>query len=419
MSKKKVYASLEIADQEIRLVVLEIFDGRYNVLRTESVECQGVVKQKIVDEANVVTSIRQAVTNAQAALGYRIERVLLAIPSVNVQRNNQKIHVMVDDGTKSIRLFHIQQGYNKAIQRRVSDDVEFVNANRVLYIVNDEEIRKVPVSKNAEDFYMDIDLLYADKETIYSYARCVEQANLEILDLCLDSYAIAQQAAVLVQSYDRLMIQVDLEEEHCTISLFQKGRMMNTITLETGYMSFIEDLQKEYALSNAVSYRLLQNVLTSDVEEAKDIIVYIEQKEDTRIEITEKQLVQSVLPKMQAWIDQVNDACDPIVKKAKSRYLLTGKGANISTFKELEKKFNADARVYEEMNMGARSGAYVCCLGMAYAWNEINEIRHSDKISVNNNELEASIDTIRAKTKANEDGNFTKKLKNVILTERD
>ena len=365
---------------------MEIFDGRYNVLRTESVECQGVVKQKIVDEANVVTSIRQAVTNAQAALGYRIERVLLAIPSVNVQRNNQKIHVMVDDGTKSIRLFHIQQGYNKAIQRRVSDDVEFVNANRVLYIVNDEEIRKVPVSKNAEDFYMDIDLLYADKETIYSYARCVEQANLEILDLCLDSYAIAQQAAVLVQSYDRLMIQVDLEEEHCTISLFQKGRMMNTITLETGYMSFIEDLQKEYALSNAVSYRLLQNVLTSDVEEAKDIIVYIEQKEDTRIEITEKQLVQSVLPKMQAWIDQVNDACDPIVKKAKSRYLLTGKGANISTFKELEKKFNADARVYEEMNMGARSGAYVCCLGMAYAWNEINEIRHSDKISVNKNE---------------------------------
>ena len=30
MSKKKVYASLEIADQEVRLVVLEVFDGRYD-----------------------------------------------------------------------------------------------------------------------------------------------------------------------------------------------------------------------------------------------------------------------------------------------------------------------------------------------------------------------------------------------------
>ena len=40
MSKKRVYASIEIADQEIRLVVLEIFESRYNVLRVESVAVQ-------------------------------------------------------------------------------------------------------------------------------------------------------------------------------------------------------------------------------------------------------------------------------------------------------------------------------------------------------------------------------------------
>lgn len=117
MSKKRVYASIEIADQEIRLVVLEIFESRYNVLRVESVACSGVQNQTIVNEANVVSAIRTAVTNAQAALGYRIERVLLAIPSVNVMRSNQKVHVQIEDGTKSIRLFHIQQGYNKAIQK--------------------------------------------------------------------------------------------------------------------------------------------------------------------------------------------------------------------------------------------------------------------------------------------------------------
>ena len=418
MSKKKVYASLEIADQEIRLVVLEIFDGRYNVLRTENVECQGVKNQKIIDEANVVTAIRQAITNAQVALGYRIERVLLAIPSTNVQRNNQKVHVMVDDGTKKIRLFHVQQGYNKAIQRKVSQDVELVNANKILYILNGEETRKIPVSKECEDFYMDIDLLYADKDTIYSFARCVEQANLEILDLCLDSYAIAQEAAVLEQSYDRLMIQLDLEEEHCTISLFQKGKLLNTTTLESGYMAFIEDIQKQYKLSNKIAYRLLTNVFTGDVEKSKDMIVYIEQRDDQRIEITEKELVSAVVPKMKQWVTLIDKTCEPIVKSSKCRYLLTGKGSNITAFKDLEKDFNAEAKIYEEINMGARNGAYVCGLGMAYAWNDVNAIRHSDKISVNNNELEASIDTIRTKAKG-EEGNFTKKMKNVILTERD
>ena len=37
MSRNKVYASCEIADQEVRLVILEIFEGRMNVLRVERV----------------------------------------------------------------------------------------------------------------------------------------------------------------------------------------------------------------------------------------------------------------------------------------------------------------------------------------------------------------------------------------------
>ena len=62
--------------------------------------------------------------------------------------------------------------------------------------------------------------------------------------------------------------------------------------------------------------------------------------------------------------------------------------------------------------------ANVCGLGMAYAWQDINRIRHSDKISANNNELGASIDSINQQSK-NGEGGFTKKLKSVILSEND
>ncbi|MFR9254240.1 MAG: hypothetical protein ACLVJ6_01150 [Merdibacter sp.] len=46
-------------------------------------------------------------------MGYRIERVLLAIPSLEVTRCNQKINVSIEDGTRTIRLFHIQSGATK------------------------------------------------------------------------------------------------------------------------------------------------------------------------------------------------------------------------------------------------------------------------------------------------------------------
>ena len=414
MSKKRVYASIEIADQEIRLVVLEIFESRYNVLRVESVACSGVQNQTIVNEANVVSAIRTAVTNAQAALGYRIERVLLAIPSVNVMRSNQKVHVQIEDGTKSIRLFHIQQGYNKAIQKKLGDDVEFVNANRISYIVNGQETKKIPLSQTCEEFTMDIDLLYANKEMIYAYARCIEQANLEILDLCLDGYAIAQETAVLVQSNDRPIIQLDLEKDHCTMGFFTNGRLISCANLENGYNSFVEDITKKYRLSDEVGYRLLQNIFSGNEDENSDVIVYIEQKEDMRVEITAKELANVCLPKIRQWIANVNEACTPIVRQGNAKYVITGKGSNISVLKDMDKAFNAEALIYEEQSIGARDGSYVCGLGMAYAWQDINRIRHSDKISANNNELEASIDSINQQSK-NGEGGFTKKVKECYL----
>ena len=388
------------------------------MLRVESVACSGVQNQTIVNEANVVSAIRTAVTNAQAALGYRIERVLLAIPSVNVMRSNQKVHVQIEDGTKSIRLFHIQQGYNKAIQKKLGDDVEFVNANRISYIVNGQETKKLPLSQTCEEFTMDIDLLYANKEMIYAYARCIEQANLEILDLCLDSYAIAQETAVLVQSNDRPIIQLDLEKDHCTMGFFTNGRLISCANLENGYNSFVEDITKKYRLSDEVGYRLLQNIFSGNEDENSDVIVYIEQKEDMRVEITATELANVCLPKIRQWIANVNEACTPIVRQGNAKYVITGKGSNISVLKDMDKAFNAEALIYEEQSIGARDGSYVCGLGMAYAWQDINRIRHSDKISANNNELEASIDSINQQSK-NGEGGFTKKLKSVILSEND
>lgn len=119
MSKKRVYAAIEIADQEIRLIVLEIFEARYNVLRTERVACSGVDKnQKIVDESAIVTAIRQAITNAQAALGYRIERVLLAVPSVNVMRSSQRYVYKL----KMERRTFVYSIFSKDIKTRFKND---------------------------------------------------------------------------------------------------------------------------------------------------------------------------------------------------------------------------------------------------------------------------------------------------------
>lgn len=201
--------------------------------------------KEIVDEKAVVSAIRKAVANATIALGCRIERVLLAIPSIEVTRCNQKINVSIDDGTRTVRLYHIQSGFNKAIGYRPAVHLELVNVGCIKYKINGITSRKLPLGETCDSFVMDMDLLFAQKKTVYAYARCVEQANLEILDICLDSYAMAQEAAVFEQAIDRYVVQVDLCRYNTCLSLFAHGKLMKCILLKEGYASWYEELQNK------------------------------------------------------------------------------------------------------------------------------------------------------------------------------
>ena len=97
---------------------------------------------------------------------------------------------------------------------------------------------------------------------------------------------------------------------------------------------------------------------------------------------------------------------------------MTGKGSNIAVLKELADSFCAETIVYETSTIGARDGSFVADLGAAFVWQDTNRIRNDERISVNNNELEASIDSINQKSKDG-DGGFTKKMKSVILADKD
>lgn len=51
---------------------------------------------------------------------------------------------------------------------------------------------------------MDVDLLCANRKIAFEYVSCVEQAGLEVLDISLDSFAIAKEAAL----FERRMVRI-------------------------------------------------------------------------------------------------------------------------------------------------------------------------------------------------------------------
>lgn len=414
MLNRELYAAVEIADHEIRLIVGEFFETRFNILRVERTATDGVDKKKIVDEQKVVSAIMKTVKKANEALGFKVRRVLLAIPSVNVSRFSRKVSVKVD--SKRIRLSHIQAGLSDAISFKPDEALELVNIGCIKYITNGITSRKIPLDEVCDELIMNVDLLYADKDIVYTYARCVEKAGLEILDICLDSYAMAQEAAIFEQTVDKYVVLVDLERYTTTLSLFTQGKLVNCEVLDEGYGSWLRELKEVHHLPHDVGFRLIQNSCSFIENKVNNSIVYIWSESGVQKKLTEHDIYKMIKPKVEAWIKVLNESCLPIVESGNARYLLSGEGLEIQSINELLNQLNAPAVTYVPQTIGVRDCAFVACLGMFYSWREQQKIRRDDRICCDPSEIE-SIKKKRT-TKPEDEGGFTKKLKNILLSEK-
>ena len=60
MNDKQIFAAVEVSDHEVRLIVGEFFNTRFNIIKVERVACSGFDGVKITDPAAVTSAVKQA-----------------------------------------------------------------------------------------------------------------------------------------------------------------------------------------------------------------------------------------------------------------------------------------------------------------------------------------------------------------------
>lgn len=411
---KQVYASVEIADHEVRLAVGEFHENHLNIQRIERVKHNGIVNQQIVHEGSIVNALMKAVQNCSEILGYKLERVLLAVPSVNMKKLNGKVKVLTRSGR--VQLSDIQRGMNEVITSGHDENLELVNVGGIKYIVNGIGSRKMPLNEECDQFAIDLDLFYCDKNTLYTYANVIEKANLEIQDITLDAYAIGEEAALFEQAVANYIVLIHLERQTTTLSLFSKGKLLNSEVLYEGYGEWIRQLLESTGLKQEICFRLLNENDCLLEKEYSDDPVFLWSSDETEHTLSLKQLHDYVKESSQKWFDRMKNACQPILENGPCQIILTGEGCEMRGMEQMISKISPTASIYVPQTIGGRDCALSCVLGMFYAWRDINVIRNSSAACADERLIDEALKL--PKSKNSDETGFTKKLMNIIMNEK-
>ena len=82
---KKIFTSVDIGSDTVKILVSELFDGKLNVLASNSIKSKGVRKGLVVDSNLAINTIKDGMKAINDDLGFEVRKVIVNVPSYNAK----------------------------------------------------------------------------------------------------------------------------------------------------------------------------------------------------------------------------------------------------------------------------------------------------------------------------------------------
>ncbi len=389
---KQILGAIEFSDKEIRLVIGEYYNTRFNIIKVDSVACKGILDCVITNKEEVKKSVIEIVERNSKMIGAHIERLILLIPSVNFKRYPLKVNVQTDNGIVSTN--DVNRAIKKAMRTIVDSNIMIINAVCVKYTCNGISSRRIPVNEFADELAVDIDLLCADRSITFDYVSLLEEVGIEVMDIMLDMYAVCKEAALFEQTVNQNTILLKIDYQTTTLALLSKGKLVSCEILYNGLSSIIDPVYDKYRIAMNVVERLVKyNTRFEENDLSNDAIYAWKTADNQSNTISENDLAQIVKEPTDKLVEEIKEACRPILENGQTNIVVVGEGAKMDALvKKIEETTNVPSKIYVPETIGIRDSAYVAILGSVYGYRDRRLVDQEVVSSINLLEFNELVD---------------------------
>jgi len=241
LNNSEILVSLDIGTAKIKVVVGEVLNDSLNIIGVGTAKSNGMKKGAVVDIDQTVNSIRNAVEQAERMVGMQIDRVVVGINGNHIQLQPCHGVVAVQSEDREISDEDITRVIDGAQVISIPPEREIIDVIPKQFIVDGLDEITDPRGMIGVRLEMEGTIITCSKTVLHNILKCVERANLQISDICLQPLA----AGTLALSKDEKNLGValiDVGGGCSTVSIFENDHLVSTNVIQLGGDNITKDL---------------------------------------------------------------------------------------------------------------------------------------------------------------------------------
>ena len=412
---KKIYTAIDIGSDTIKFVVGEYFKNKLNILATYEQKAKGIRKGLIVDPNLAINSIKDGIKEINNNLGIDIKKVIVGVPSYNAKFMfvTSEIEITGDVITTD----DVNNLIKASVYSKVEQDYELITVLPLTFLIDGEKESKV-VGKAGNKLEIKGIMITAPKKNVYSVLSVMEGAGLEVVDITVS--ALGDYYEVRNDNLDKSIgAIINLGHETTNVSVFNRGKLMNTETIQLGGINVDKDLAYMFNI-NIFDAREIKEKFASSHKRfiALNDVYEVKNTAGEVIKLNQIEVTEIVMDRLAELLRLAQKQILLLTKQNISYIVITGGLTEIRAFKNLVYEIlGKDVIIYTEDTLGARNNKYTTSIGMIKYFIDKMEVRGKEYSMIDEQDEELLINPNNKNTKGK--AGITKIFGNFIGTKED
>lgn len=240
MAKKDEYVvGLDIGTTKICTIVGEVTDGGIDIIGIGSHPSKGLRKGVVVNIESTVSSIKNAVEEAELMAGGEISSVFAGIAGGHIKGINS--HGIVAIKNKEVSALDVERVIDASQAVSIPLDREVIHVIPQQYIVDEQDGVKDPVGMSGVRLEAKVHIVTGAVTSAQNIIKCCNRAGLNVNDIILQQLA-SSEASLSTDEKDLGVVLIDIGGGTTDIAVYSNGSVVHTAVLTIGGNHLTNDI---------------------------------------------------------------------------------------------------------------------------------------------------------------------------------